>query len=340
MLFLAGLMRGGARKALAVADELLITSNRGSASSCSLHNIQTTRKPSRAGHLGKFPRRNLIDPDQFADARRFAGLSREDAAELLGVSLRTVGHWETGKVRVSYAAFKLLRVYRHGDLIDPRWSAFKLRKGRLVTPEGHSFEPGDVSWLALLVRRAKLVTEVVAQRDALRAELATLQAAVGEADRRLGLVYMKTTHTTQLEPLVYQGFRGSQPVAFGANVVPTWQHGYSRQTEPRTAQSTPAARSEGAVADLRRYDGYPAEHCGHLGAAQFHALPVVEGAAATHQGEATAAGQATSQTKAGRMAVSGCEAAGQGWAQRSLPLWQWPQGQAVSPGVHLTGGVQ
>jgi len=305
-----------------------------------LHNIHSGPKPSRAGRLGKFPRRNLIDPNQFADARRFAGLSREDAADLLGVSLRTVGHWETGKVRVSYAAFKLLRVYRHGDLIDPSWSAFKLRRGMLVTPEGHSFGPGDVSWLALLVRRAKLVTEVVAQREALRTELAALQAEVGEADRRLGLVYIKTSDTPQVEPLVYQGFRANQPVAFGANVVPTWQHGYSRQTEPRTAQPTPAARPEGAVADLRRYDGYPAEHCGHLGAAQFHALPVVEGAAATHQGEATAAGQAAGQTKAGRMAVSGCEAAGQGWPQRPLPLWQWPQGQAMPSRVHLTGGVQ
>lgn len=305
-----------------------------------LHNIQNTRKPSRAGHLGKFPRRNLIDPDQFADARRFAGLSREDAAELLGVSLRTVGHWETGKVRVSYAAFKLLRVYRHGDLIDPSWSAFKLRKGRLVTPEGHSFEPGDVSWLALLVRRAKLVTEVVAQRDALRAELATLQAEVGEADRRLGLVYYKTSGTAIMKPLVHKGFSVSQILDIGANVAPPWHHGNHRQAEPGTAQPTPAARPEGAAADLRRYDGYSAEHRGHLGAAQFHALPVVEGAAAAHQGEATAAGQATGQTKAGRMAVSGCEAAGQGWAQRSLPLWQWPQGQAVSPGVHLTGGVQ
>jgi DNA-binding transcriptional regulator YiaG len=304
-----------------------------------LHNIQNTRKPSRAGHLGKFPRRNVIDPDQFADARRFSGLSREDAAELLGVSLRTVGHWETGKVRVSYAAFKLLRVYRHGDLIDPTWSGFKLRKGRLVTPEGHSFEPGDVSWLTLLVRRAKLVTEVVAQRDALRAQVDALKASFGEAERRLGLVYYKTSGRSHSEPLVYQGFRGNLPVAFGANVVPTWQHGYSRQTEPRTAQSTPAARSEGAVADLRRYDGYPAEYSGYFGPSQFHALFAVEGTAATRQGEVTSAGQAAGKTETGGMAVSGCEAPGQGWPERSLPLWQWSQGEAMPFRVHLTGAI-
>ncbi|MCC5089260.1 helix-turn-helix domain-containing protein, partial [Xanthomonas campestris] len=56
---------------------------------------------------------------QFRDARVFGGFTREEAARFLNVSVRTIGHWETGRVRPTYAAFKLLRIYRHGDLIHP-----------------------------------------------------------------------------------------------------------------------------------------------------------------------------------------------------------------------------
>ncbi len=65
-----------------------------------------------------------VTAQQFRDARVGAGLTRIQAAKLIGVSLRTVGHWETGRARVAYAGFKLLRVLRHGDLIDPAWSGY------------------------------------------------------------------------------------------------------------------------------------------------------------------------------------------------------------------------
>src|SRR5688572_12612570 len=93
------------------------------------------RSPARAGNKGKMPRRKLVTAAQFREARVFSGLTREEAAEFVGVSLRTIGHWETGKARPQFAAFKLLRVYRHGDLIDPRWSGYAIVRGKLVTPE-------------------------------------------------------------------------------------------------------------------------------------------------------------------------------------------------------------
>ncbi len=107
-----------------------------------------------------------VTSEQFRDARVFSGMDRDEAADFLGVSVRTVGHWETGKSKPSYAAFKMLRVYRHGDLVDPRWSAYKLVRGRLVTPEGHAFYPGDMAWLSLLVRRAAAFSELRKEKDA------------------------------------------------------------------------------------------------------------------------------------------------------------------------------
>jgi DNA-binding transcriptional regulator YiaG len=106
-----------------------------------------------------------VSADQFRETRRACGFSREDAAAFLGVSLRTVGHWETGKTRPLYAAFRLLRVMRNGDLVDPAWSEFKLIRGNLVTPENHSFAPHELVWLSLLVRRARAFSELRARLE-------------------------------------------------------------------------------------------------------------------------------------------------------------------------------
>ncbi len=123
----------------------------------------------RAGKHGKRPRIRRITPEQFRETREFTGKSREDVAEFLGVSLRTVGHWETGKARVPYAAFRLLRVALRGDMLDPAWQGYRIARGRLVTPEGYAFGPGDMAWLSLLVARAGFQSLVaIAQRAALQ----------------------------------------------------------------------------------------------------------------------------------------------------------------------------
>ena len=96
----------------------------------------------------------FVTPEQFREAREFTGRSRQSVADLLGVSLRTVGHWETGRSRVPYAPYKLLRVLLKGDIADAAWSGYRISRGRLVTPEGHAFAPSDLSWLSLLVNRA------------------------------------------------------------------------------------------------------------------------------------------------------------------------------------------
>ena len=112
----------------------------------------------RAGRYGKRPRIRRITPEQFREIREFTGKGREDVAEFLGVSLRTVGHWETGRARVPYAAFRLLRLALRGDILDPAWQDYRIVRGRLVTPEGYAFGPGDLAWLSLLVQRANFAS--------------------------------------------------------------------------------------------------------------------------------------------------------------------------------------
>lgn len=107
-----------------------------------------------------------MSSNQFRDARIFSGMTRAEAASFLQVSVRTIGHWETGRARPSYAAFKLLRIYRHGDLIHPAWQAYSInRRGALVTPEGHEIASHEMTWLSLLVRRAKAFGELLRERD-------------------------------------------------------------------------------------------------------------------------------------------------------------------------------
>ena len=47
------------------------------------------------------------DPERFHVERMTAGLTQQQAAEYLGVSVRTMRNWETGSNRIPYPAFKL-----------------------------------------------------------------------------------------------------------------------------------------------------------------------------------------------------------------------------------------
>ena len=147
---------------------------------------QAGRKALPRKGFGSWTARLTVTAEQFRDARVYAGLTRREAAKLLGISLRTVGHWETGKARPTYAGFKLLRVLRHGDFVDPRWSGYSLIRGKLVTPENHSFAPSDMAWLSLTVRRSHAFGELMRDRARLHAD-APLGAAAGGRARLAGV---------------------------------------------------------------------------------------------------------------------------------------------------------
>jgi len=84
-----------------------------------------------------------------------AGLDVDGVAKLLHVTPRTVRYWFSGSVGVPYAAYKLLRVMRLFELPCKGWDGWHMHSGKLWSPEGFCFAPGDASWWGLLVRQAR-----------------------------------------------------------------------------------------------------------------------------------------------------------------------------------------
>lgn len=171
----------------------------------------------RAGKAGKAPRKPAVTASRFREARAVCCLTVPGAAKLLRVTERTIQNWESGAVRVPYAAYKLMRVLRGHELPHAAWAGFRVVGDSLWTPEGYRFRPGDMAWWSLTCRMA--------------AEFRTLAAAragAGEAGSRavaLGLVHSKTSDTpdpdsqqirgsqAHLEPSLDRPQPGSQPPA-------------------------------------------------------------------------------------------------------------------------------
>ncbi len=84
------------------------------------------------------------------------GLTVADVANFLQVSPRTVQLWVSGRVRIPYAAYKLMRLQLRYELPGEAWAGWHLSAGKLYTPENHELNPKDFSWWSLLVRRAAM----------------------------------------------------------------------------------------------------------------------------------------------------------------------------------------
>jgi DNA-binding XRE family transcriptional regulator len=99
-------------------------------------------------------RTRAVTGSRFRTARAACCLGLPEAAKLFRVTPRTIQNWETGRVRVPYAAFKLMRVLRGHDLPHPAWKGFRLVGNTLWTPEGHPFRPDHMAWWSLTCRMA------------------------------------------------------------------------------------------------------------------------------------------------------------------------------------------
>ncbi|AZR24872.1 hypothetical protein NX81_011955 [Xanthomonas vasicola] len=254
-----------------------------------LHNIQSAVRASRKTPLYKSAHRSIISNTQFRDARIFSGLTREETARFLSVSVRTIGHWETGRARPSYAAFKLLRVYRHGSLIHPAWSkCFINHRGALVTAEGREIKATDLDWLSLLFRRAECMTPLMRERDALKEQIRSLPVA-HSAPKWCQKGTVMTLRTAQYDPakrglscvetLALQWFPCDSRVAWAASgrlpssnrgvsgfrnlsfaslcleVVPNWHHERIDQNSSGTAEPSPSSRPQSPAAAVFRFAG-------------------------------------------------------------------------------------
>ena len=88
--------------------------------------------------------RRWIDPQDFADLRHQAGLTRKEAAKALDVTPRTIQNWETAGARIPWMAYRMLRILRGYALPGVSWEGWTISNHQLVSPNGRSF---DAVWL-------------------------------------------------------------------------------------------------------------------------------------------------------------------------------------------------
>ena len=112
--------------------------------------------------------RPLVEPEGFIRQRQAALMSREACAAALGVEVRTVRNWETGKTRVPYAAFKLLRLLTGGELPGAAWAGFFVRGNVLYSPEQKAFTAGELAYLSNVFAMARFWLQEYQARGAAR----------------------------------------------------------------------------------------------------------------------------------------------------------------------------
>ncbi|THD09447.1 hypothetical protein B1991_02280 [Rhodanobacter lindaniclasticus] len=88
-------------------------------------------------------------------------MSRLRAAEYLGVSVRTIRHWDAGRNRVPWSAVRLLRLVRSGQLggLFEEWEGWTINRLGLHSPDGRTFRERDMRQLWLTVTQAALFRE-------------------------------------------------------------------------------------------------------------------------------------------------------------------------------------
>ena len=121
-----------------------------------------------------------VGAENFVHLRRnMLGLSQEKTAAYLRLGVKKIRAWETGKARVPFMAFELLRLVYESTafrMSHARWDGWFIdREGRLVSPDvgGRGALPEDFAVLPYLK----------AERDSLREENVKLRKTIGQLER-------------------------------------------------------------------------------------------------------------------------------------------------------------
>jgi transcriptional regulator with XRE-family HTH domain len=96
-----------------------------------------------------------VSHEKLRETRILSGLSKKEAAEMLRVTYRTLHNWESGRIQVPYAAFKLLRILTGYELPSDAWRGWMFLGDALWSPEGKKFTAIDLNYLSLTFAMAK-----------------------------------------------------------------------------------------------------------------------------------------------------------------------------------------
>jgi DNA-binding XRE family transcriptional regulator len=127
-----------------------------------------------------------ISPEGFRELRHTCLLSRQRAADYLGVSVRTIRHWDAGRNRVPWSVVRLLRLVRAGELggFDDAWEGWTINRLGLFSPDGRHYVERDMRQMWLTLTQASLFREsydLATFRGVGRSPADTLQPGAGEA---------------------------------------------------------------------------------------------------------------------------------------------------------------
>ncbi|WP_059441056.1 VC1465 family Xer recombination activation factor [Comamonas sp. E6] len=90
---------------------------------------------------------------------RSLGMDLPACAKFLHVSTRTVHNWESGKHDIPYATYRLLRLLNRMELPGRTWQGWCFHGGKLISPEGRTFEGTDSAWWGRLTLQARMCSE-------------------------------------------------------------------------------------------------------------------------------------------------------------------------------------
>lgn len=97
-----------------------------------------------------------IEPSDFVDLRKQAGMSRKQAAAALDVTPRTIQNWETGGARIPWMAHRMLRILRGYALPGIHWEGWTVHGDLLQAPNGRCFMASEMQHLEQVFGMARL----------------------------------------------------------------------------------------------------------------------------------------------------------------------------------------
>jgi hypothetical protein len=121
-------------------------------------------KPAAPRELLRF-----VAPDEFKELRQDAALTHQQVTNALGCSVQPVRNWETGKTRIPWPAFEVMRIRNCHHLAGHTCKGWQIRGEVFFDPRGTQYEPGEIAspfYLRPLVKTLQRELDERRKRDA------------------------------------------------------------------------------------------------------------------------------------------------------------------------------